>query len=73
MPAAAAYGLKARDRVANRRALDAFVKAERASVGLAKGETVDAAWKKESIMALLEYLFRIMQDLDKRKADDGWR
>jgi hypothetical protein len=73
MPANAAYGLTAGDRVANRRALADFFKAERASLGLAKGDTVDADWKTENPMALLEYLFRIMQDLDERNADDGRR
>ena len=72
-PVAAAYGLNAGDRAANRRAVAAFVKAERASLGLAEGETVDADWKKENTMALLKYLFKIMQDLDERTADDGRR
>ncbi len=73
MPAAAAYGFTAGDRLANLRALAAFVKAERASLGFAKGETVDADWKKENTMALLEYLFRIMQDLNERNSGDSHR
>lgn len=72
-PQAAAYGDNVAQRPANRKTVTVFIKAEREVLQLAVGETVDDEWKKKNPMALLEYLYAIMVNLDDRDADDGRR